>query len=825
MTESPNEFALSAKSDPLPTSARAIVVGGGIVGASVAYHLGELGWRDVVLLEQNRLSGGTTWHAAGLVGRLRTSSSTTRINQYSAELYAQLTEETGIDVGWTRCGSLIVARTEERMTQLRRTAAMAELFDVEATLVDVDGIAALWPLMRTEDLLGGVFLPGDGKVKPDQTALALAKGAQMRGVAVYEDARVTGLVHSGGRVHGVETETETMTADVVVLAGGMWTRGLALSAGVTVPLYPVEHHYVQSAPIDGVHHGLPVCRDPDAAIYFRSEEDCVLLGAFQKYTKPWTVDAIPDDFSFKLLEDDWPKFADPFAAGKWRVPALEAAEFPKFVNGPESFTPDNQFILGETPELEALYIAAGFNSAGIACAGGAGKVLAEWIADGAPGMDLWSVDPRRFAPIHNEVEFLRERVTETLGLHYQMAWPNREFETGRDLRRTPIHDRLVKAGASFGTKMGWERPNWFAGEGAAPTVEYSFGRQNWFDAFCAEQFAARNGVALFDQSSFSKYIVRGADAARVLEHICGNRIDVAPGKIVYTGLFNKRGTFESDLTVIRLAADEFLVVTATSQTQHDAHWIRRNSPDGADVALTDVTTDFGVLGLMGPKSRDVLERVTPADVSNPAFPFATAQTIRIADVETRALRVTYVGELGWELHVPMPSLAAVFDELVDAGQEFGLRLAGHYAINALRLEKAYRAWGHELSPDDTPLEAGLSFAVAWSKPFLGRERLLEQKSAGVRKRLVTFVLDNSAVQLWGSEPILRDGIPVGYTTSGAFGATVGAAVAMGYVRADAPVDAAFIRAGRYEIVVDGERISAQAHLRAPYDPKRERILC
>jgi 4-methylaminobutanoate oxidase (formaldehyde-forming) len=856
----------------LPTQTRVVIVGGGIIGCSIAYHLAKLGWKDVVLLEQNQLAGGTTWHAAGLVGRLRTTNSMTKINKYSAELYAGLERETGHSVGWKQVGSLIVARSEDRMTQLRRTAAMSEWFGVEVQLIGPEAAQEKWPLLRMDDVLGAAWLPHDGKVIPKEVAVALAKGAQANGATFVENARVLEVLHRNGCAVGVRVqladsvgadvrrltsqraergagkETQSLVtsaptieieAEYVVLAGGMWTRELGLRCGVTIPLYPVEHHYVVTEPIEGAFDEMPVGRDPDLCIYFRGEANAVMLGAFQASSKPWQVERVPDDFSFRLLDPDWDKFAEPLKNGKWRIPALETCGFAKFVNGPESFTPDNNFILGEAPELRNLFVAAGFNSVGIASAGGAGKYLAEWIVEGQPTLDLWSVDIRRFGPWANNRVFLRERVTEVLGFHYQMAWPNREFETGRDLRRTPLHDRLASQGACFGVKNGWERPNWFARSGSRhgaagqehntpfaerPLTEYSFGRQNWFSNHAAEHRAAREKVALFDQTAFSKFILKGRDAAVLLQRLCGNNVDVAVGKTVYTGLFNQRGGFESDLTLVRLALDEFYVISGTAQAVRDADWIRRNTAPNEHAELVDVTCSFGVLGVMGPDSRALLRRVTEADLSNAAFPFGTSQRIDIGPAVVRAVRITYVGELGWELHVPIDQLALVYDRLMDAGQDFGITNAGHYAINSLRLEKGYRAWGAELSPDDTPLEAGLAFAIDWTKAFIGRDVLLKQKASGLRRRLAIFILEDPQPVLWGGELIYRDGQPVGYTTSGAYGHTVGGAIAMGYVNHSTELTPEFMQSGRYEINVSGARCLTRIHLQSPYDPARKRIL-
>jgi 4-methylaminobutanoate oxidase (formaldehyde-forming) len=821
-----------------PRDNKVVIVGGGIVGCSVAYHLAKLGWKNILLLEQNQLAGGTTWHAAGLIGRLRTTTSMTKINQYSAELYASLEKETGHSVGWKQVGSLIVARSNERLTQLKRTAAISEWLGVEVQMISAKAALEKWPLLRVDDVLGAAWLPHDGKVIPKEVALALAKGAQGLGVQIIENVRVLEVLRLNGRVNGVRVQASPsavgsgpsaieLKAEYVVLTGGMWTRQLGLTCGVTVPLYPVEHHYVITEPIRGAFDELPVGRDPDLCIYFRGEGDAVMLGAFQNFSKPWMVKGVPDNFSFQLLEPDWEKFAEPLQNGKHRIPALATTRFAKFVNGPESFTPDNNFILGEAPELEHLFVAAGFNSVGIASAGGAGKYLAEWMIEGQPTIDLWSVDIRRFAPWANNVAFLRERVTEVLGLHYQLAWPNREFETARNIRKSPLHDRLAAQGACFGVKSGWERPNWFARQGMKPITEYSFERQNWFACHAAEHRATRENVAIFDQTGFGKFIFKGRDVVPVLQHLCGNDVDVPPGRTVYTAMFNERGGFETDLTLVRLAEDEFYLITSTSQVGRDFNWITRHIPAQAKAELVDVTEAHSVIGLMGPNSRTLLQRVTDADLSHARFPFGTMQEIGIGLATARAIRITYVGELGWELHVAVSQAGLVYETLTEAGRDLGLTNAGHYAINSLRLEKGYRAWGADISPDDTPLEAGLSFALAWDKkiPFLGREALLRQRAAGLKRQLVIFVLQDPGPILWGSEPVYRDGKAVGYTTSASYGHTLGAAVGMGYVNNPNGLDTEFIKAGRYEINLNGRRYPVTAHLRPPYDHERKKILC
>lgn len=820
-------------STSLPSRTRVLIIGGGVAGTSVAWHLTQLGWRDVVLLEQNRLAGGTSWHAAGMVGRLRVSSSMMRINQDSADLYSRLHQLTGHDVGWRQVGSLLLARNRERMVQFRRTTGVASYLGVECHEITPAEAQSRYPCIRVDDLTGAFWIPHDGRVLPGEVPLALAKGARAAGATILEGVRVQGLRHRDGRILGAHTSQGDIEAEYVVLAGGMWTRQLALAAGVHIPLHPVEHHYVVSNPLPGTDGNAPCTRDMDGSIYFRGEDlpdggGGVLLGAFQRTTKIWDVPRVPDDFSFGLLEEDWPKFAQPLAEGLHRIPGLKQAGFSRFVNGPESFTPDNNFILGETAELAGLFVAAGFNSAGIACAGGAGKALAQWILGGAMPYDLSSVDVRRFGPWANNRGFLRDRVTESLGLHYEMAWPNREPITARGVRLSPLHDRLAAAGACFGTKGGWERPNWFArpdpGCARQPEIHYSFGRQNWFANHAFEHRACREQVALFDQTGFGKLRVQGPDALERLQFLCANQVDVAPGRVVYTPLLNDRGGYESDLTVIRVGADEFHLITGSAQATRDLAWLRRHIGDRRAHA-SDITTAWSVIGVMGPLARQLLARLTDADLSNAAFPFGTSQLLSIGMATVRAVRLTYVGELGWELHVPTEQAGSVYDLLKAAGAGLGVTDAGHYAINSLRLEKGYRAFGAELSPDETPFEAGLAFAVDWDKDFLGKPALIAAEDQPLRKILTQFVLQDPGPPVWGGEVIFRDGVGVGYTTSGAYGHTLQAGVALGYVKnPGAHVTPDWILEGRFELLVDGRRLPATPHLRTPYDPRRTRIL-
>jgi len=810
-----------------PTQARVVIVGGGIMGCSTAYHLAKLGWKDVVLLEQGRLSGGTTWHAAGLVGQLRSYQNLTRLIRYSTELYSKLEAETGLATGWKQCGSLSVARTEERMVLLRRSAAMANAQGVACEPLTPKQAGEKYPIMRTDDLVGAVWLPGDGKANPADITQALAKGARNGGVRIFEKVRVAGVDTKDGRVTGVQTTEGPIAAEIVVNCAGQWARQLGRKVGVTVPLYSCEHMYIVTEKMEGVPRDLPVMRDPDGYIYFKEEVGGLLMGGFEPEAKPWNKDVIPDDFEFGMLPDDWDQFQILMDNALIRVPSLEKTGIKTFMNGPESFTPDLNYILGEAPQVRGFFVGAGFNSMGIASSGGAGMALAEWIVAGEPTMDLWPVDIRRFANFHGNDAWLRERVSETLGLHYKMSWPQREQETGRPFRRSPLYDRLKARGAWFGNKMGWERPNWFAGIGQTPEMQYGWGRGAWFDAVAAEHRATREGVTVVDETSFGKILVQGRDAEKALQQLCANDVALPVGHTAYTAALNSRGTFESDFTVARLARDKFLIITGSAQPTRDLDWLGRNLPPDAHVVLTDVTSAWTVLSVMGPRSRALLQKVSRADFSNEGFPFATIREIGVGYATVLASRRTYMGELGWELYVPVEFAATVFETLHEAGAEFGLRDAGYYAVEGLRLEKGYRAWGRELTPDDTPFQAGLGWAVKLDKPggFIGQKALVEAKTKPLTRRLVSVVLEDGEPLLWGGEALLRDGAPVGDLTSAAYGHTIGAALGLGYVkRADgAAIDAAWLEAGRFEVDLAGTRLKAKVSLRPPYDPAGARI--
>lgn len=812
----------------LPSRARVVVVGGGVVGASVAYHLTALGRTDVLLLEQGTLSCGTTWHAAGLVGPLRATEAGTRLVQYSAQLYAALEEETGLATGYRDVGGVVVARTEDRMVQLRRTAANAVAYDLPCELIGPERAQELWPPMRVDDLLGAIWLPGDGTVNPTDLTQALARGARLRGARIVERTRAIGFTvaeePTGRRVTGVDTDHGHVEAEVVVNCAGQWAKALGDRVGVTIPLHSAEHFYVVTDSVPGVRVGLPIMRDPDGWTYFKEETGGLVVGGFEPEAKPWrSPDDLPHPFEFQLLDEDWDHFSVLMEQAVHRIPALAETGVRAFYNGPESFTPDNQFVLGEAPELRGLFVAAGFNSVGIASAGGAGRALAEWIVSGEPQDDLVAVDVRRFAPFHGDHRWLRARVAEVLGQHYALPWPNREPETGRPQRTSPVHDRLEAAGAVFGTRMGWERPNVFGPPGAS--LEYSWGKPSWLPWSAAEQRATRSAVAVFDQTSFSKYVVDGAGALPALQWICANDVDVPVGGCVYTPFLNRRGTYEADLTVTRTGASSFLLVSSSASTVRDLDWIRRHVREGCEARVRDVTASYAVLGVMGPRSRELLSRLGPADLSEAGFPFATSREVVLAGRPVRATRMTYVGELGWELMVPAELAGGVYDRLIAAGADLGVVDAGYYAIDSLRLEKGYRAFGRELTPDVGPVEAGLVFATAPSgaKDFLGRTALEAHRAAlalgGPRRRLVSLVVGSLEPMLWGGELVLREGEPAGQVTSAAWGETVGAIVGLAYLRVDGPVttpDLAAVSArGGFEVDVAGERYPVRLSLAAP----------
>jgi 4-methylaminobutanoate oxidase (formaldehyde-forming) len=802
----------------LPSRSRVVVIGGGIVGTSVAYHLAHLGWTDVVLVEQGKLSGGTTWHAAGLVGQLRATESGTRLVQYSASLYERLEDETGLATGFRRCGGVTVARTPERMVQLQRTAAAAEAYDLECELLTPAQVAERVPLLRTDDLVGGIWLPGDGVANPTDVTQSLAKGARQLGVQIAEGVRVLGVERADGRVIGVRTDQGDIAADVVVNCAGQWANAVGAMAGVTVPLHSAEHFYVVTEQIEGVDHALPILRDPDGYTYMKEEVGGLVVGGFEPEAKPWVApDQIPYPFEFQLLEEDWEHFSFLLESAVHRVPVLEQTGLKKLYNGPESFTPDNQFLLGEAPELAGFFVGAGFNSVGIASAGGAGRALAQWIVEGEPASDLVAVDIRRFEAWSGNRQWLRDRVVEVLGLHYEVPWPNRELTSARPFRRSPVHHLLDAQRAVFGSKMGWERANVFAPSDAGRSLAYTWEKPEWLEWSGAEQRATREHVAVFDQTSFGKFEVRGRDAEQVMQRLCSADIAVEPGRTVYTAMLNQRGGYEADVTVTRIADDRYLVVTGSASIVRDIDWVARHIEPAERATVVDVTESVAVFGVMGPRSRDLLLPITGADLTDQAFPFGTSQIVDLGYGNVRATRITYVGELGWELYVPVELAVDVYQALFASPLE--PVPAGYYAINSLRLDMGYRAFGGDLTPDYTPVEAGLTFTCDLSEgsSFVGREAVERAKAEGPRRRLGSVVLADPDVMLWGGELMRRGGEAVGQLTSAAWSQTLGRAVALGYVwQPDGAVVTREDASGSdFEVMVGDRACAASVSLKPP----------
>ena len=807
----------------LPATARAVIIGGGIIGCSTAYHLGKLGWTDTVLLERHKLTSGTTFHAAGLVGQLRTSANITQLLGYSVDLYKRLETETGLQTGWKMNGGLRLACNAERWTEVKRQATTAHSFGLEMHLLTPQEAQDLWPLMTIDDLVGAAFLPTDGQANPSDITQSLARGARMAGVKIFEDTPVTRILVEDGRIRGVVTPHGTVECEKVICCAGQWTRVLAATVGVNVPLVSVEHQYMITERIPGVTPNLPTLRDPDRLTYWKEDVGGLVWGGYEPNPKPWAEKGIPEGFHFETLNPDFDHYEQFMDAAIGRVPALATAGVKQLLNGPESFTPDGNFILGEAPELKNFYVGAGFNAFGIASGGGAGMALAEWAALGSPPYDLWPVDIRRFGSVHRSTDWVRARTTEAYAKHYTIAWPSEEMQSARPTRRSPLYAHLAAAGACFGEKLGWERPNWFAdlAAGELPVDRYSYQRPGWWDAVRREHLAARSQAVLLDQTSFAKFSLKGPDAAQALNWIAAGNVDRAVGSLTYTQMLNPRGGIEADVTVARLAADVFYIVTGTGFATHDFNWIARNLPEGCRATLSDVTSGSSVLSLMGPDAREILSRICPDDLSNAGFPFGTAQHISVARCPVLALRVTYLGELGWELHMPVDVAVTVYQAL----QAVGVVNAGYRAIESLRLEKGYRAWGSDIGPDHTPIEAGLGWACKMKSgvPFQGRDALAAELKHGVKKRLATFSVADPEVILLGRETILRDGARVGWLSSGGFGHTIGRPIGLGYVRHSQGVSEDFIRSGTYQLEVASARVPATVHLEPLYDPTNARI--
>lgn len=806
-----------------------VIVGGGVAGCSVAYHLTKLGITDVVLCERRQLTCGTTWHAAGLVTQLRATRNMTELAKYTGELFTRLEGETEQATGFKKNGSLRLAKTPARLEELKRGASMARNFGLEAEAISAAEVQERWPLARTDDLVGAIWMPNDGQVNPADVTFAMAKGARMGGARILENTKVERVLVESGRAVGVALADGEIRARHVVIAGGMWSRDFAALSGVSLPLHAAEHFYIVTEAMDGLTSDLPVMFAGDEWTYYKEDAGKLLVGFFEPNAKPWGHDGITEDFCFDTLPEDVDHIEPLLSMAVDRVPALAGTGIKLFFNGPESFTPDDRYLLGETPEVRGLFCACGFNSVGILSSGGVGKALAAWIRDGMPPVELADVDVRRMQPFQSNKRYLRDRTTETLGLNFDMHWPYRQFETARGVRRSPFHDRLIAAGACMTELAGYERPGFFARDGAPAVIEYSYGPQNWFETCAAECRHTAEAVSLFDQSCFTKFRIEGRDACRVLNTICAGDIDREIGRLVYTQMLNDRGGIEADVTVTRLSETAFMLVSIVSSQTRDLSWLRRHIPDDAHVMVTDISSGLTMLALMGPRSRALLQSVSDADFSNDAFPFGTSREVPIGYGFARASRVTFVGELGWELYVPTDFAQHVFDTLVDAGQDHDLRHAGFFAINSMRMEKGFRHWGHDIGEEDTPIEAGLSFAVAFDKPggFIGRDALLRQREQGVRpKRLVQVRLDVTEQPpplLYHEEPIVRDGRIVGSITSGGYGHRLGASFGMGYVHNADGVDRAFLEGGRFEVEVACERYPATVQFAPFLDPKGTRI--
>ncbi len=817
-------------SDALPERASAVVIGGGVSGTSVAYHLAKLGWSDVVLLERKQFACGTTWHAAGLIGTMRANDSHAKMCEYSMGLLEDLEKETGQATGFRQVGSLTLAHHKERFSELKRVAAMNNAFGItRVDVVTVEEIKSLYPMLKTDDLLGGVWVAQDGQASPVDITSAFVKGARQRGVKCIEGIKVLEILQANGRVSGVVTDQGAIKTDYIVNCAGMWGREVGRMAGVNVPLHACEHYYAHTEKLD-LPENLPVLRDHDISTYVREDAGSLLVGAFEPNARPWGMDGIPEDFCFDELpghmEDQlMPVLEDVMQ----RIPMLQTAGWRSFFCGPESFTPDDQFHLGEAPELKNFFVGCGLNSVGIQTSGGLGMAIAEWMDKGHSPMDLCGNDIRRVYPFMGTQSYLEERVSESLGLLYARHYPFRQFATSRNVRHSPLHECLAARGACFGEAAGWERPNWYAPEGVEPVYEYSFDRQNWFEYSAAEHRAVREACALFDQSSFSKYLVQGRDACAVLQRICSADIDVEPDRLVYTHWLNERGGIEADLTVTRLSEHQYMVVSGAAVTHRDLNWLQRHIPDDAFCTVTDVTSAWAVMGIMGPNSRALLEQVTGVDLSNDAFPFGANRPIELGCTVGRAARVSFVGELGWEIYLPVDMVRHGFDRLWQAGADHGLKLAGMHALDTGRLEKKFLHFGHDVADEDTPLEAGVSFVCNLDKaiPFIGHDAIARQKETErpLKKRLVQFLLQDPEPLLYHHEPILRDGEIVGHLTSGNYGHTLGGSVGLGYVECEEGVSADYINSGSWEIDVACERIPATASLRALYDPKAERVKC
>jgi heterotetrameric sarcosine oxidase gamma subunit len=804
----------------VPTHARVVIIGGGVIGCSIAYHLVKLGCSEVVLLERAQLTSGTTWHAAGLLTTLRDTETQTRLAGYTQELYRRLEAETGQATGIINCGSIQLALTPAKAEEMRRGYRAAQSFGIDCEEISAAEVQRHWPLAHVSDVQAAFHFPNDGRVNPTDVTRALARGARAGGVRIIEHCPVIGIDQKGGRVTGVDTPGGRIHAEAVVNCAGMWARQVGRLAGVDVPLQAAEHYYLISEAVDGVHSRLPILRDPGRSAYIREEAGKIMVGIFEPVAKPWNVEQIPQDFTFGEIPPDWERMQPHLERAIERVPVLAQTGIKVLFCGPESFTPDHNYLMGEASNLRGFFVAAGFNSLGILSGGGAGSVMAHWIVHGHAPMDVWSVNIRRTHPWQNNPRYLADRIVESLGIGYQDHWPFRQWETARGVKKGMLHERLAAAGACFGESAGWERPNWYAHPGQAPCYQYGWGRQNWFENNAEEHRAVRGQVGLFEQSSFAKLLVQGRDAETALNRIATADCRVAVGKVVYTQFLNERGGIEADVSVSRLAPERLLIVTAAFTATHVLTWLTEHIDPQLHCVVTDVSDAWSMLNIQGPRSRQLLSQVSTADWSNASFPFASLKQIQIGYQSALALRLSYVGELGWEIYIPTPFTAGIYDALIEAGASFGLRHCGYHSLNSLRIEKAYREWGHDIGPDDTPLDAGLAFTCAWDKPggFIGRDALASARSVPRKRRLVQFLLEDPEPMLYHDEPILLRGKRVGLISSGMYGHTLGGAVGLGYVADPDGVADELIGAGGFEVLIGDRPVPARASLRPLYDP-------
>ena len=826
--QTPDPTSVTRSSKALPDRARVVIIGGGVIGASVAYHLTKLGWNDVVLLERDQLNSGTTWHAAGLVvsGGM-TTDTLAWMAKYSRDLFEGLEEETGLSTGFRPVGYLQTGSTKERTHKLRREADFMRLMGIEREEISPAEVAAMWPQVDAKDVMAGFFTANEGRADPSSVTLSLAKGARMGGARVLEGTKVTGITKKDGRVTGVVTDRGAIEAEYVVNCAGMWAKQLGALAGVSIPLQAIEHAYLISEPFEGVSRDLPIFEDPDRFAYYREEVGGLMVGLFEPVAAPWSLDKVPDDFSFGEIPSDWDRLGQFLEYAMEILPNLANVGIRKLFTGPESFTPDNGFLIGEAPELDNFFVAAGFNSLGILTGGGAGSIVANWIVDGLPPIDITDVDLARLLPFQTSRPYLKERSVELLGrLHSTGSWPHSHPSTARNVRRSAVHERLEKAGAHFGDSSGWESASWFAPPGVEVEYQQSYFRKEWFEYHAAEHKAVREGVALFDLSSMSKFLVQGPDAERCLNYVAGNNVAVPVGQCVYTQFLNERGGVEADVTVTRMAEDRFLIVAAELFHRRVERRLRKGVPADGHAYVTDVTSGYTLLSVQGPRSRELLSTITTADLTNDAFPYFTGQEIDLHQARGWALRMSFVGELGWELYIPTEFALGVYDRIIEAGTEFSLAHAGIETLESARTEAGRRDYGLDMENSDTALEAGLGFAIDFDKPdgFVGSEALLaQQEDRPLKSRLVQFLLEDPEPLLYGEEPILLDGVAVGYLRSGAYGHTLGAAMGFGYVEHPDGVTPDLLRSGDFEILVAGETYSAKASLRPMYDPKNLRV--